>query len=235
MLWKITERKEILIAFVVFILFSSLVEGSGCCQCIRGCSDAFTDQILCVEHCLKNNDTFINFYENKRCSEYPACDIGACCEQEPNCTQTTRLYCNLYWGGFLKGKACSECLNKTSATNYIGSFGRAYSQIAGLSIFSPFLANERINFYVDNEPRGYLIIKDGKIIDIGEEELRDQTMNVYVSEKTIKEIIDGNMSFVEALRTRKIKYEGVGFISSLKFKVFGFFFNIYSFASELLA
>jgi hypothetical protein len=64
-----------------------------------------------------------------------------------------------------------------------------------------------MNLYVDGEIKGHLVTQDNKAVSSGEDELQDQTMNVYISEETVEEILDGKITFMEALEQGKIKYK----------------------------
>ena len=89
-----------------------------CCMCLNSCSDAFTSQDACIQHCLANNDTFINFdYPNvgQSCSAYPGCVSGACCNNlepgasGPACRETIVIGCSPWEEPFLVGQPCSAC------------------------------------------------------------------------------------------------------------------------------
>lgn len=226
--------KILIVACIAFVALAGIGIASGCCQCMKSCGDDFSDQHSCMNYCLGNNDSYVNFYDGDKCSEYPACTMGACCDQEPECTQTTRLYCNAYWGGFLEGKSCADCPQPTISLppteepdEYMDIFMKEYDNIVKIPLISNIFGNERINLYVDGEIRGHLITENSTIIDSGKDELQDQTMNVYISKETLEEIREEKTTFAEALKEGKIRYEGVGFINSLKFMILGFLSKIF--------
>ena len=96
------------------------------------------------------------------------------------------------------------------------------------------IGNERINLYVDGEVKGHLVTENNEVVRIGTEDLEDPTLNVHISEGTLEELVDGEITFVEALEDDKIRFEGVGFSNSLKLAASSVIFTIYSFFSDLM-
>ncbi len=95
------------------------------------------------------------------------------------------------------------------------------------------LGNQRVNFYVDGEVGGHLIVENGNVVGGGEDKLKDQTMNVYITEGTIEEVLKGELTLTEALNEGKIKYEGVGLFNSIKLGVVNLVYRMYSFFSTI--
>ena len=87
--------------------------------------------------------------------------------------------------------------------------------------------NETVNVFVKMESGKMEKIgirtKDAKIEEIKYRGLQKPTLNVFVSEETVREIIASEepvQEIVKALQTGKISYHGVGIFNMLKF---GFF------------
>lgn len=101
----------------------------------------------------------------------------------------------------------------------------------------PFVAslfrNERINLYIGGDMNFSFITEDGRIETIAKGQLGDPTVNIYTDVETVEELLEGEMTFTEALKEGKIGYEGVGFFNSIKYGLADFLFKIYlSFAGE---
>lgn len=100
-------------------------------------------------------------------------------------------------------------------------------------VISSLFRNERVNLYIEGNRSISLVTKDGEIETITEDLIEDQIVNVYTDIETIEKIIGEEITLSEALEEGAIRWEGVGFLNSLKFGVFRLFFNIYSFFSGL--
>ena len=74
-------------------------------------------------------------------------------------------------------------------------------------VISSLFRNERVNLYIEGNRNIFLVTKDGEI-------------------ETMEQIIGEEITFSEALEEGAIRWEGVGFLNSLKFGVFGFLFSI---------
>ena len=88
------------------------------------------------------------------------------------------------------------------------------------------LANERINFYIENAGVAGIVNKDGKMESIQIGELPDPTMNMYTDMETLEDIIFGKLNVLDALKGGKITYEGVGFFNWVRFGFANFVFGI---------
>jgi len=104
-------------------------------------------------------------------------------------------------------------------------------QIPGIAI--SLFGNEKMNLYVEGYENKivYMIMNEGYITNIGFGELSEKTMNVYTDENTIRNIIDGNIDFAEALQQEKIRYEGVDIVSSIKVGIANIGITIWSWFS----
>ena len=115
----------------------------------------------------------------------------------------------------------------------ISQFKEAFTQLLEIPVLSTVFSNERINFYVNEKPEGYIVIRNSQIVDFGEDELSDQSMNVHITEEAIDKIAKGETTVEEALKDGEIRYEGAGFLNSLRIGIYSFFFNVYSFFTGL--
>lgn len=88
------------------------------------------------------------------------------------------------------------------------------------------LANERINFYIKDLGAVAIVNKDGEMQSMEPGELSDQSMNMYTDMKTLSDIMSGELEPLDAIKQRKIWYEGVGFFNWLRFTFAKFFFDV---------
>ena len=88
------------------------------------------------------------------------------------------------------------------------------------------LANERINFYIEDAGVAGIVNKDGKMESIQIGELPDPTMNMYTDMETLQDIIFGKLNVLDALKEGKITYEGVGFFNWVRFGFANFVFGV---------
>lgn len=98
--------------------------------------------------------------------------------------------------------------------------------------------NEKMNVYVSLESGKEVVVgvttKDSKLSEVVYRKYSNPTMNVYLSERILKDILvssDPAKEAVKAVKTGKIRYEGVGFIPSIKTFFLNLFQNIYFFFS----
>ena len=96
-----------------------------------------------------------------------------------------------------------------------------------IPIIASLFSDERINLYVEGDTVFSFITKNGRIESISEKEMKDQTVNIYTDVETIEEILEGKIDFIEAIKSGKIRYDGVGFFNSFKFNVAKIAFKIY--------
>ncbi|RLG58109.1 MAG: hypothetical protein DRN95_04895, partial [Candidatus Hydrothermarchaeota archaeon] len=102
------------------------------------------------------------------------------------------------------------------------------SNLITLPIVSKLFANERINIYIEGGDDYSIVTSNKQIERVYGGPLEDQTVNIYTNQEIIEEINSGRLSITEALDEGKIRYEGVGFYNSLKFRIANFIFDIYS-------
>jgi len=99
------------------------------------------------------------------------------------------------------------------------------SSISDVPVAADFLANERINVHLP-EGEYHVTTEDGSITDSGEGTGSDPTVNVWSDEQTLRQIAAGDLTFEEAVFSDRVRFEGVGFVSSLKFAVSGYIVKI---------
>jgi hypothetical protein len=99
------------------------------------------------------------------------------------------------------------------------------SSLNDVPVAADFLANERINVYL---PDGeyHVTTQDSTITESGDGAGADPTVNVWSDEQTLRQIAEGDLSFEEAVSSDRVRFEGVGFVNSLKFTVSGFILKI---------
>ncbi|RLI76631.1 hypothetical protein DRO97_00205 [Archaeoglobales archaeon] len=97
-----------------------------------------------------------------------------------------------------------------------------------IPIIASLFSDERVNLYVEGDTVFSFITKNGRIESISEKEMKDQTVNIYTDVETMEEILEGKIDFIEAIKSGKIRYEGVGFFNSFKFNVAKIAFKILS-------
>lgn len=110
---------------------------------------------------------------------------------------------------------CCKCYNSNNST------------INPADVPFGLFANERINFYSNNEPYIYLITVNNQIIDTGKGKIEKPTLNLFSDAETINAIHDGEISFIQAIDENKIKYGGEGFFSQIKFGIASFLLDIF--------
>jgi hypothetical protein len=87
------------------------------------------------------------------------------------------------------------------------------------------LGNEKINFYVDGET-AYVLLEDGVVVDAGEGEYEDNTVNVYTDAETVADLESGETNFKEALDEGRIIIEGEGFFNGMRFWLIKLFYDL---------
>jgi hypothetical protein len=92
------------------------------------------------------------------------------------------------------------------------------SSLNDVPVAADFLASERMNVYLP-EGEFHVATEDGSIRDSGDEAGTDPTVNVYSDEQTLRRIAEGEISFEEAVSSDRLRFEGVGVVSSLKFTI----------------
>jgi len=113
-----------------------------------------------------------------------------------------------------------------SGTNLSAYVGGVPGKMAQIPLLSSFVSNERINVYVGRNVYG-LEFEGGKLKSISEGGVKNPTINMYTDEQTVYEIGYGDISVIEAIKRGKITYEGADFVSWLKIRFGGFFFDIF--------
>ena len=100
-------------------------------------------------------------------------------------------------------------------------------------IFVSLFGNERMSVYVDDLTYA-VVTENNKLVSVSMGEAKDKTMNVYVSRDTLHKIVQGDLDPVDALNQGLIRYEGVGFVNSVKWTlinvvagIVGFFANLF--------
>jgi putative sterol carrier protein len=88
------------------------------------------------------------------------------------------------------------------------------------------LANERINFYIDDFGTVSIVNVGGNMESIQDGELPDPTMNMYSDMETLEAIMLGSLDPVDALKEGRIRYEGVGIVNWIRFAFANLAFSI---------
>ena len=86
--------------------------------------------------------------------------------------------------------------------------------------------NEKMNIYAD-DTKMFLATLEGRVVEAGEGELADQSMNIYTNQETLDQLKDGTLDFIQAIEEDKIHYEGEGLINFLKFTIIDFLSNFF--------
>lgn len=98
-----------------------------------------------------------------------------------------------------------------------------YDTINQAMVDFPFLGkifgNERMNVYIDDQAPFNIITSGGRVESLNHGEIENPTMRVYTDMGTIDQLIAGELMPVDALQQGKIRYEGVGFVNKIKFKL----------------
>jgi hypothetical protein len=92
------------------------------------------------------------------------------------------------------------------------------STLNDVPVAMDFLSSERINVYLP-EGEYHVTTRDGTITDSGEGSGNDPTVNVWSDEETLRQIAASELAFEKAVASDRVRFEGVGFTSSLKFTV----------------
>ena len=114
--------------------------------------------------------------------------------------------------GYAHGELDLESLDlEELVTAYNGNLDEVPSFVKNI------FGNEKINLYIDGELFIGLSGENGKITEYKEGGLDKPTMKVYTTADTIDQLIDGNTTLLDAVKEKSISYEGIGFISKIKF------------------
>jgi hypothetical protein len=90
------------------------------------------------------------------------------------------------------------------------------------------LANERINFHIEDLGCAGIVNQDGVMLSIESGCLEDPSMNMYSDMGTLNDIMLGELDPVDALKEGRIRYEGVGFFNWIRFAFTNMLFTIAS-------
>jgi hypothetical protein len=111
-----------------------------------------------------------------------------------------------------------EPVNKTPLSDLLSSLN-------DVPVAADFLANERINIHLP-EGEYHVTTEGGSITESGDGAGGDPTVNVWSDEQTLRQIAKGDLTFEEAVSSDRVRFEGVGFVNSLKFTVSGYMVKI---------
>jgi len=107
------------------------------------------------------------------------------------------------------------------------AIGNVSEEIAGAPGISYFMGNERMNLYVQGMGEYNVAFENGAVAEASEGLRPDPTMNVYTDIDTAYGLYYGEIAPVEALRSGKVRYEGVGFLEGFKFWLGDFMFDLF--------
>jgi hypothetical protein len=171
-------------------------------------------QNACPDRCCCGNGQ-IDRDKGEQCDPFTVPD--GCSQQESCCP----VCCNC--APF--GEECQHII-----TVDLDLFTDAYnSGIVDIPIISGVFANQRINLHIEGAENYSVITTDSGIENAEEGFLEDPTLNVFTDVGTIEEIFNEEIGIMEALNQGKIRYEGVSFLNSVKFKSLNIIYDIYSF------
>ena len=92
-----------------------------------------------------------------------------------------------------------------------------------------YLTDERMNWIITKENGAKItigvVIENGKLVDFQQGTIKDPSVNVYASEKTVKHLLETQdvAEFKNSLKNGDIKLEGVGFFNWVRISVTSFF------------
>ncbi len=92
-----------------------------------------------------------------------------------------------------------------------------------------YLTDERMNWIITKENGAKItigvVIENGKLVDFQQGAIKDPSVNVYASEKTVKHLLETQdvAEFKNSLKNGDIKLEGVGFFNWVRISVTSFF------------
>ncbi len=107
----------------------------------------------------------------------------------------------------------------------VGTYNQNLDKVPGFA--KSLFGNERIDLYIDGEKFVGIIGSGGQIIEYKEGGIEKPTMKIYTTSDTIGDLINNETSLIDAVKSKSIQYEGVGFFSKIKFgfvKIFQNFF-----------
>ena len=111
----------------------------------------------------------------------------------------------------------------TTATDEGADAAKAITNaITSSPVLSDIFGNERMNIYILGMGEYYVVVNEGEIVEEGEGELPDQTMNVYTDVHTVQMLESKKISPLGAIKKDLIIYEGVGFVEGIKFWIADF-------------
>lgn len=99
------------------------------------------------------------------------------------------------------------------------------SSINDVPAVADFLSDERINVHLA-EGEYHVTTEGGSITDSGDGSGTDPTVNVWSDEKTLRQIAGGELSFEKAVSAGRVRFEGVGVVSFLKFSISEFILKV---------
>lgn len=102
-----------------------------------------------------------------------------------------------------------------------GNSGAVPPQLAGL------FGDQRINVHLEDTTLG-IVTERSKIIEYSETAVNNPTMEIYTNTDTLRQMLDGKLSFSKALKSGKIKYSAVDTMTKIKLIIAEIFGSAYS-------
>lgn len=87
--------------------------------------------------------------------------------------------------------------------------------------------NEKIDVYIDGEKFVGLVGQNGEITEYKKGGVDKPTMKIYTTSEAIGHLIEGEKTLLDAVKDKSIQYEGVGFVSKIKFGFIKIFQGIF--------
>ncbi len=89
-------------------------------------------------------------------------------------------------------------------------------------VIKKLFGNERVNIRIENFGDYKIELNDGFLKSIGEGKNEKPTLEISTDFETVKNLTENKLDPFEALKNGKITYKGIGFLSSIKYKIIGF-------------
>ncbi|MCK4550635.1 MAG: SCP2 sterol-binding domain-containing protein [Candidatus Aenigmarchaeota archaeon] len=89
-------------------------------------------------------------------------------------------------------------------------------------VIKKLFGNERVNIRIEDFGDYKIELNDGSLKSIGEGKNEKPTLEISTDFETVKNLAENKLDPFEALKNGNITYKGIGFFSSIKYKIIGF-------------
>ena len=109
------------------------------------------------------------------------------------------------------------------------TFGKGAGKVMIIPVIGGLFTDERMNIHINEMGDGHVVLENSIATDYGAGKLDEPSINVYTDAATLSALYSGDMTMNQALKSGRIRMEGVGFFNSIKVWAYNFFFGLADF------